>query len=233
MKPDPKQPGLRPPAPGPAEEASGNGATDPFANMPDTGRHLIQSLPPGPKGDDMAKWIASVENRLGGGSGGGGGGKRDSDPVPKYARHTKTVIDYVKWIGTVILFLVGLGWIGREYVSSFQTDDEATAAQESINTSIADVGERVGENEESIDSLQRSGAQILLEQQNANDRLDQILELQQAGSSRAERRQAAEKVERIERNIRERRRMQRDPRALERLADEIADDPLGGLGALE
>lgn len=140
MSVDPKRPGLRPPAPGPTEEASGNGATDPFADIPDTGRHLIQSLPPGQGGDDMAKWIASVENRLGGGGGSGGGGKRDSDPVPKYARATKTVIDYVKWIGTIILFLIGLGWIGREYVSSFQTDDEAQAAQVSLTYAIGTLG---------------------------------------------------------------------------------------------
>lgn len=229
------RPGARPPGPGPTERLDpGNGVAsdDPFGAVPDTGRHLIMSLPPGrPESDEMVKWIASVENRLGGkgGGGGGGGGSNSDHPIPRYARKTQTVIDYIKWIGSTLLFLVGLGWLAHSYIGQFQTEEEAQAVQAEVDEDLGSIEQAVVENEQSIESLQLSGVQIMLEQGNTNDRLDQILELQQAGNTRREKQRAQDEVRAIQRRIDRRRRTQMDSAELHRIADQLRDDPLAGL----
>ena len=202
---------------------------DPWGNVPDTGRHLIMSLPPNdPDSTDMAKWVASVENRLRTSQGGGGGGGRNSDPIPKFLLKTKGWIEFIKFAAATVVAIGAIGWMGHEYVSRFATKEEHEEAQENIEHSIDEVGDKVRNNIGQIDNLRLRGIRIELEQHNTNDQLEAILELQTA-STRRERQAAKEYVQEIETRVRRRSRLMGDERALRRVLQQSEDNPLAGL----
>jgi len=177
----------------------------------------------------MTQWIKSVEARMGSAGGGSGGNhNQDPDPVPKHLLMTKQVIDFIKYVGVLIVGIATLGWMGHEYVSQFQTGEQAEAAQSSIDTSISELGGHVEDNEEAINNLRVSGVRIELEQRQTNDRLSQLLELSQADNSR-ERAEARERMDAIQERIDRRDRVIRDPQALRHFANQSPENPLGGL----
>lgn len=220
--------GVRPPKPGPTEtlDVPLGAAPQRWNDVGDTGKHLIMSLPPErPESSDMMRWIASVEGRLVDRQ------KRPSDPVPGHLRKTRELIEFAKYIGALLIGLVTIGWMGRGYIASFQTEDEAREAQAGIEQSISAVGDRVEANDGAIENLRIRSVRIEIEQRNTNDQLGVLLDLQRA-SNRAERRRAARNASEVEARVQRRERVMEDPRALRQAAERLARDPFSGLEGL-
>lgn len=152
-------------------------------------------------------------------------------PVPKYLRHTKHFVDFLKFIVGLIVLFIGLGWAGHEYVGELQTEVEAQEAQTSNDTAHSELQNSIEHNGKAIDNIRVYNVRIELGQRNTNGQLDQLLILEQA-TTRAERREALREVEDIQDNIDRRERVIRNPRALKRVADRVEEDPLGGLNGL-
>lgn len=154
-----------------------------------------------------------------------------SDPVPSHLRKTKMLIDFVKWTGGLVVAIAAFGWLGHSYVSDFQTEEDAVAAQQSNDEAHAGLQSSIEHNGRSIGNLRVHNVRIELEQRNTSDRSRQLLELNQA-NTRRERQDAEDRVDEIERRIKRRERVLRNPAALQRLADRAAEDPLVDLDDL-
>lgn len=214
----------------PPDENGTNGVGDLYDSIPDTGRVAINSMPPAnPEKEAMARWISSVERRLA--QGGGGDGNGGNGPVPTHLRKTQQVVDFVKYIITLIIGLMTIGWVGHEYVSQFQTREDAEQSQHQIEASIGNVESAIQSNTESISRIRVYNVRIELEQQNTSDRLGQILALQSA-ETRSERRDAQDRVHELERRIQRREAVISDPTSLRRAADAAEANPLTGLRGL-
>jgi len=161
--------------------------------------------------------------------------QRDSDPVPAHLKKTKAVVDFLKYVIALVIGIAALGWMGHEYIGQFQTTEEAEAAATAVAIERASSHEHVqiaiDENGDAIRNVRIHGVRIELEQRSTNDRLDQLLALQRA-DTRAERRDAERRVDELQRRIERRERVIRNPVALQRVADQVEDDPLSGLDGL-
>ncbi len=153
--------------------------------------------------------------------------KKDS-AVPKHLQMTKQVIDFGKYALGLVVGIAALGWMGHEYISQFQTETEATSAQEVNDTAHTSLQEAIEANGEAIDHIRVYNVRIELEQHNTHDGIEQLLVLGQA-ETRQERREAQREVVEIQERIDRRSRVIRNPAALKRVADQVRDDPLGGL----
>lgn len=153
--------------------------------------------------------------------------KKDS-AVPKHLQMTKQVIDFGKYVIALVVGIAALGWMGHEYISQFRTEEEATTAQEANDTAHGEMQIAIEANGEAIDHIRVYNVRIELEQHNTHDGISQLLVLEQA-ETRQERRTAQRMVETIQARIDRRDRVIRNPDALQRVADQVRDDPLGGL----
>jgi hypothetical protein len=143
-------------------------------------------------------------------------------------KRTKALIDLSKYIAALVIGIAAIGWLGREYISRFQTTEEAEDAQQANDDAHQRMETAIDENGEAVDNLRIYNVRIELEQRSTNDRLDQLLELEQAGTKQA-RRNAQRRVEEIQQRIDRRERVIRSPAALQRVADQVEEDPLSGL----
>ena len=207
--------GLRPPAPGPTEEATGtNGGVhseNPYEDLPDTSRHLLLSMPPS-RQHDQDEMV-----------------RRDSSPVPSHLRKTQQLLDFAKYVIAMVIGLAALGWMGHEYIAQFATRDEIVERQEAndaAHTHLQDTaaanGDSIDDLGDSVDELRIYSVRAQLEQQNVNDRLEQLLAFHQAqGATRAQRQVVERRIDDLDQQIAARSRTLRDPRALQRLAESV------------
>jgi hypothetical protein len=213
-----RNPGNRPPAPGfSVNEVDVSKLT--YEDLPPTGRALVESLPP--KELAMAKWIASMERRI----------HQANHPSMPPIKKTRELVDLAKYFLSIVVGLVAFGFWASQYLDQFQTDTEAASTQGVTTRAIEGVRQNVEDNETAIDGVRLHTVRIELEQQNSNDRLEQLLSLEQA-ESRYARHAAKQYVTKIQQRINTREQVLRNPRALRRAATQIEEDPLNGLDGL-
>lgn len=180
---------------------------DPFYDgLPDTGRKVVESMPP--EQQAFAKWIimAALE-------------RRQSDPPPKKVREW---VDWAKWVGGLIIGIASIGWAGKAYVDQFQTKEEARAAQEQQQQATTTLTREVGEQEREVESLRVQLLRLDIQQQTNAERLEALLSLSSADTP-AERRVAQIDARNAERRAAERERLLQDAQALRRMAQEQRD----------
>jgi hypothetical protein len=146
-------------------------------------------------------------------------------------RRTREYLDWLKWLVMTTLGLIAVGWVGAQYVGQFQTREEAEETAQDQERDLEGVKTRVELLGDEMEAQRYITVQVQFEVANANDRLDQLVELQRAQTT-MERREAERRVDDLQRQIERREHMMRSPARLKAAADAQRRDPLAPPAAL-